>query len=233
MNNFGQLFKKISILVLILAVPGFLYYLLTAKGKNRYHPLPIYGPKELAKTFTYFHGKAIPDTVYHAIPDFKLTDQDTKPVTQKALEHKITIVGFFYTACPTVCAKLNHNMASLAKEYQNNRLIGFMSITVDPEHDTAAKLLAYKKQYGIKPGKWEFLTGDTTAVYGLARNGFLVNAVKLPGGDFVYSDKLILIDADKRIRGYYGGTLDAEIDRLDGEIKVQITEELRKIKAPY
>ena len=44
------LIKKISILVLILAVPGFLYYLLTVKGKNRYHSLPKFGPKTITKT---------------------------------------------------------------------------------------------------------------------------------------------------------------------------------------
>ena len=42
---------KILILVTILAVPGFLYYMLQAKGKNRYKPLPIFGPKIVASTF--------------------------------------------------------------------------------------------------------------------------------------------------------------------------------------
>jgi protein SCO1/2 len=50
-----------------------------------------------------------------------------------------------------------------------------------------------------------FLTGDTAQIYTLARQGFLVNAVDVGGGDFIYSDKLILIDKKKRIRGYYSG----------------------------
>ena len=56
---------KILILVTILAVPGFLYYLLQAKGKNRYKPLPVYGPKEVAATFTTKRRKKIPDTIFH------------------------------------------------------------------------------------------------------------------------------------------------------------------------
>ena len=62
--------KKLVILVFILIIPGFLYYLLIKKGKNRYHPLPIYGAKVLAKTFHKVHGKLIPDTVYHTLDDF-------------------------------------------------------------------------------------------------------------------------------------------------------------------
>ncbi|HCN84178.1 MAG TPA: electron transporter, partial [Sphingobacteriaceae bacterium] len=66
MNNSFPV-KKILILVTILAVPGFLYYLLQDKGKNRYHPLSYFGPKQLANTFHTTRGKKIPDTVYHTI----------------------------------------------------------------------------------------------------------------------------------------------------------------------
>ena len=62
--------KRIVILVLILIVPGFLYYLLQAKGKNRYKPLPIYGSKQVAKTFHKIRGKIVYDTIYHQIPNF-------------------------------------------------------------------------------------------------------------------------------------------------------------------
>jgi len=67
--------KKTLILVLILALPGFLYYLLTAEGRNRYKPLPVYGPKLLAKTSHKVNGNDIPDTIYHHLPGFKLYDQ--------------------------------------------------------------------------------------------------------------------------------------------------------------
>src|ERR1700761_9452515 len=94
--------KKLAILVLILAVPGFLYYLLTAKGKNRYKPLPVYGDKVVAKTGHTFHGKFIPDTIYHVLPDFKLTDQDGKEISLKDFDGKIFIANFFYIHCPSV-----------------------------------------------------------------------------------------------------------------------------------
>lgn len=226
--------KKILILVAILALPGFLYYLLTAKGKNRYKPLPFYGPKEVAKTGHKFHGEYIPDTIYHKLSNFQLTDQNGKEVSFKNFDKKIFIANFFYTGCPTVCNTVNKNVSELVYAYRKNPMVYFLTITVDPEKDKPEVLMNYAKHFEVT-NKWLFLTGDTTSIYDLARKGFLVDALKVPGKDeFIFSDKLILIDAEKRIRGYYSGTTNTDITKLNDEIKVQIAEELRKVdKALY
>lgn len=226
--NKASLPKKIAILVLVLVVPGFLYYLLTAEGKNRYKPLPIFGPKEVAKTTHKVKGKDIPDTIYHTLPDFKLTDEDGKPVSLNSFDNKIFVVDFFYTHCTDVCALVNHNIGLLDSNYAKNKMIRFVSITVDPTRDSVSVLKKYSK--GVKPttSKWNFLTGDTSTIYNLARKGFLVNALQTGTNDFIYSDKLILIDQSKRIRGYYTAASIEEVSRLNDEIKVLISEELRK-----
>jgi protein SCO1/2 len=229
----GSVLKKIIILVLILALPGFLYYLLTAKGKNRYKPLSFYGPKIVAKTGHKVHGDFIPDTIYHKLRDFNLTDQNGKQVSFKDFNKKIFIASFFYTNCPSVCNEVNKNISELAYAYRKNQMVYFTSITVDPQRDTPEALKKYAAKYEVT-NKWLFLSGDTTTVYNLARNGFLVNAVQAGKDNFIYSDKLILIDAEKRIRGYYSGTSVADITKLNDEIKVLIAEELRKVdKALY
>jgi len=222
--------KNTVILALILAVPGFLYYLLTAKGKNRYKPLPIYGPKVVAQTSHKYHGKVIPDTVYHQIADFNLTDQDGKKVSLKSFAGQILVVNFFFTNCPTVCKQMNDNMDILAESYIRNKMLHFISITVDPDKDSAPILKTYANQFKINANKWSFLTGDTATVYNLARQSFLVNALKVGKDDFIYSDKLILIDPVGCIRGYYEGTDSKDVTKMNDEIKVQIAEELRKIK---
>jgi protein SCO1/2 len=231
MNNLS-IVKKIIILVMILALPGFLYYLLTAEGKNRYKPLPFFGPKQLAKTSHKVHGQVIPDTIYHQLPDFKLVDQNGAAVTSKSFDDKIFVASFFYTHCPTVCNTINKNVNALLSDYAKNNMVCFASITVDPERDSVAVLKNYSKQYNPPGIKWLFLTGDTSSIYPLARKGFLVNAVKVNNDDFIYSDKLILIDKEKRIRGYYSGTSTNDITKLNDEIKVLIAEELRKNDKP-
>jgi protein SCO1/2 len=112
-------------------------------------------------------------------------------------------------------------------------MVYFASITVDPQRDTPQALKQYAAKYE-ETKKWLFLSGDTATIYNLARNGFLVNALQRGKDDFIYSDKLILIDAEKRIRGYYNGTSAADLTKLNDEIKVLIAEELRKVdKALY
>ncbi|MDB4903442.1 MAG: hypothetical protein JWQ63_2723 [Mucilaginibacter sp.] len=226
------IFKKISILVLVLVVPGFLYYLLTSQGKNRYKPLPIFGPKQLAKTTHRIKGKNIPDTIFHILPDFKLTDQNGKPVSLKTFDNKIFVVGFFYTHCQEVCKLMNKNVSFLDSIYAKNKMVNFVSVTVDPDHDSVGTLKNYAKSFKPSSAKWLFLTGDTGTIYNLARKGFLVNALKVNKDEFIYSDKLILIDQSKRIRGYYTGASTDEVNRLNDEIKVLISEELRKNDTP-
>lgn len=226
--NKTNVLKKIIILALILALPGFLYYLLTAKGKNHYNPLSYYGPKQLAKTSHLVKGKSIPDTIYHSIPDFNLTNQDGKPVSLKTFNNKIMVVNFFYTNCPTICNQVNQNISKLTAEYAPNKITRFVTITVDPQRDSVHVLKQYAKKFNADANKWLFLTGDTSTIYSLARQGFLVNALDAGNGDFIYSDKIMLIDESRHIRGYYSGTSDDDITRLDNEIKVQITEEIRR-----
>ena len=232
MKKAGLLLKKISILVLVLIVPGFLYYLLTAEGKNRYKPLPVFGPKQLAKTTHVVKGKNIPDTIYHSLPDFNLTDQNGKAVSLKTFDGKIFIANFFYTHCPNVCSVMNNYVSMLAGAYAKNKMVYFASVTVDPKRDSVAALKQYAAQFKSPSAKWLFLTGDTSVTYSLARNGFLVNALQVSNNDFIYSDKLILIDQDKHIRGYYTGASTDDMSRLNDEIKVLISEELRKNDKP-
>ena len=224
--------KKIMILGLILALPGFLYYLLTAKGKNMYKPLAIYGPKHLAKTSHKFHGKIIPDTIFHQVEDLDLIDQDGKPVSFKNFDKKILVVNFFYGNCPNNCNQVNANMDSLSENYAKNKMVYFASVTVDPQRDKGAALKAIANKNTPLSAKRLFLTGDTTTIYNFARKGLLVDALQTGENDFIHSDKLILLDSERRIRGYYSGVLRADAMRLNDEIKVLIAEELRKNDKP-
>ena len=122
-------------------------------------------------------------------------------------------------------------MDSLAVLWAKNKMVRFASVTVDPSRDVADTLNSYAKKFKPAPN-WLFLTGDTTNVYNLARKGLLVDALQTGKDDFIYSNKFILVDSQKRIRGYYTGTLIDDVTRLNDEIKVLITEELRRNDKP-
>jgi len=225
------LLKKITILVLVLMVPGFLYYLLTVEGKNHYVALSVFGPKRLAGTTHRVKGKDIPDTIFHTLPDFKLTDQDGNAVTLASFNQKIFVINFFYAGCPNICNVMNSNMAQLVDAYKNNKMVCFVSVTVNPK-DSVAVLKKYAETFKAIPSKWMFLTGDTSITYNLARNGLLVNALQTGKDDFIYSDKLMLIDESRRIRGYYNGVSTTDVSKLNDEIKVLVSEEILKNDKP-
>lgn len=233
MNN-TSIFKKLIILVTLLAVPGFLYYLLTEKGKNRYHPLGIFGPKHLSGTFHTKRGKQIADTVYHTIRPFQLQDQDNRPASFPADTTRITVVNFFFTRCTSFCLSMNKEMDRVSRQYASNRLLQFYSISVDPEHDTPEVLKKYAEQFTGRNPRWQFLSGKKDSIYRLCREDFLVDALKdtTRQNNFIHSPMLILVDPQRRIRGYYDSASKEQVDRLSDEIKVLIAEELRKVKNP-
>lgn len=226
-------FKKILILATILAVPGFLYYLLQEKGKNRYRPLSIFGPKEVASTFHTRRGQKIPDTIYHVIRDFKLTGQSGNIVPFPGDSAHISVFNFFYTGCAD-CKQMNKSMRAVAEQYEHNKMLRFYSISIDPENDSPAVLKRYSSTFDIRDDKWQFLTGDSSLIFSLAKEDFLVNAMpdKDNPGNVIHSRMLILVDPQKRIRGYYDSSSKEQIDKLADEIKVLIAEELRQVTGP-
>jgi protein SCO1/2 len=224
--------KKILILVTILAVPGFLYYLLQEKGENRYHPLEFFGPKKTGEPRRTFRGKTIADTVYHQVDSFSLTNQSTQTVNFPADSARITVVNFFFVRCRSFCKDMNKAMARVAESYENNRMLQFFSISLDPGYDTPAVLAEYSESYNARPGKWDFLTGDENLIFKLARRDFLVDAIKDTSlaDNFIHSPMLILLDSRRHIRGYYDSGSKDQVDKLIDEIKVLIAEELRSRK---
>ncbi|RZK16171.1 MAG: SCO family protein, partial [Flavobacterium sp.] len=124
--------KKIStilILAAILVMPGFLYYLLQDQGKNRYKPLAIFGPKQVATTFHSVRGKQIPDTIYHKVDDFALLNQDGDTVTLNSWKGKVLVVNLFYTQVNSDGSKAARiAMQGFDKLYQKNQMVHLASV---------------------------------------------------------------------------------------------------------
>jgi protein SCO1/2 len=94
------------------------------------------------------------------------------------------------------------------------------SFTVDPERDSSTRLADYAKLMGIR-NNWLLLTGEKKELYRFARKDLLVVATDGDGGpaDFIHSDNLVLIDAHKKIRGYYQGTDENQVNQLIRDIQ--------------
>ncbi|HTF81389.1 MAG TPA: SCO family protein [Cytophagales bacterium] len=217
-------FFKIGGLLLLIAVPIFLVILLHVFGKNKYN-LRHYFPLEVKEK--QVDGKTVSDTVFHKVPNYQLTDQEGKPFSQDQLAGKIYVADFFFTRCGGICPKMTKQLTRVQERFRDVAELKIVSITVDPENDTPEVLRKYAHEYKAKPGFWYFLTGEDSYIYRLAKVDFMLNAMENNTSDeedFVHSDKLVLVDSERHIRGYYNGTDPAEVDRLMVEIDILLLE---------
>lgn len=136
------------------------------------------------------------------VPAFELTDQNNKKISNKDYLGKVYVVEFFFATCPTICPKMNQSMLQLQEEFYGNPNFGLASITIDPEHDTAAVLKEHANQLGVKHYNWHFLTGDKKYIYGLANKGFNLYAGEnnKAAGGFEHSGLFALVDKEGNIR---------------------------------
>lgn len=90
-----------------------------------------------------------------------------------------------------------------------------MSFSIDPERDTVAALKKYADKYGVDHDNWWMLTGPKKKIYDFALNELKLGLVDGEGVDtsFIHSQKMVLIDKDHIVRGYYNGldTLDLSV----------------------
>ncbi|MEA2465608.1 MAG: hypothetical protein QOJ98_3355 [Acidobacteriota bacterium] len=95
--------------------------------------------------------------------DVVLTDQDGKPVRfySDVLQGKTVVVESFFSSCTGTCPLMNATFAKIQSAV-GDRLgkdVFLVSITVDAENDTPAKLKEYAGRMKARPG-WMFLTGN-------------------------------------------------------------------------
>jgi protein SCO1/2 len=209
--------KKVLLLLAVLVIPG-VAYLILQTGKNNYKTLDIFGPKE---PVTNSAGN-VPDTIYHQIADFSFISQDSSIVTQETVKNKIYIADFFFTTCRSICPKMTNQLMRVQNAFSDDPDVIIISHTVDPETDTPPVLARYAAKHNAVKGKWFFVTGDKKQLYDMARNSYYITAMEGDGtgDDFIHSEKIVLIDKDKRIRGFYDGTDYYEITRLIEEVKL-------------
>lgn len=153
--------------------------------------------------------------------EFHFQDQNKITKSFKELNGKILLVDFFFTSCPVICPKMTRGLKTIASKFEKEPSIKLLSFSVDPIRDSSAKLLKYISKMNASFPSWSFLTGDKKAIYKLARKEFFVTATDGDGGpeDFIHTDKIILLDINKNIRGYYDGTSPTEINQLIKDIK--------------
>src|SRR5436190_2119786 len=113
-----------------------------------------------------FVGKRqAPLPLMSSVPDFALTNQLGRAVTQADLHGQIWVADIIFTRCPGACAKMTREMSQLQSALPPDQPVKFLSLTADPEYDTPEVLSEYAKKIGAAPERWLFLTGKKLDLY--------------------------------------------------------------------
>jgi len=196
-------YRTFIVLFLIVSIAIFfgIYSLQTPKKI-----LPIYSPRDI-------NPELVDSTIQHIgndhkIADFSFFNQNGKLISQKDYENKIYVADFFFTTCPTICPKMTNNMVWLQNQLKKYPDVKLLSFSVTPDIDTPEVLKKYALEKGVDDSKWNLVTGDKSAIYYLARKSYLAVKTGKPDElyDMVHTENFILVDKNKRIRGFYDGT---------------------------
>jgi protein SCO1/2 len=151
-------------------------------------------------------------------PGFALTAEDGKPVSLAALRGKIVAVTFIFTGCSSVCPLLTQKMVQVqdALGADFGTKVAFVSITLDPEHDTPQALQDYARAWGAKRVGWSFLTGPPETVAEVTRRYGVFAAQKPDGGSIDHTQLTSIVDAEGALRvQYLGARFDPDEFRHD------------------
>lgn len=145
-----------------------------------------------------------------AAPEFTLQDADGHPVRLGDFRGKVVILNFIFASCTDVCPLQSERIAAIQKDVNQTpmrELVQFLTITTDPERDTAEVLKPYGSIHGLDPVNWVFLTSgaerpdETRSIamrYGL-------RFTPTPDGQFMHGVVTHLVDKEGLLRARYHG----------------------------
>lgn len=103
--------------------------------------------------------------VAYKLPKVMLVREDGKHVSlpEELNDGRPVVLTFIFTSCREICPIISATFAQLQGELGQKRdHVHLVSISIDPEHDTPARLAAYAKKFGAGP-EWHHYTGTFAA----------------------------------------------------------------------
>ncbi|HEY1900799.1 MAG TPA: SCO family protein [Terracidiphilus sp.] len=170
-----------------------------AQGKPDYKPAVLY------------HVPAQGD----AVPDFKLHNQDGRPIRLAQFKGKALLITFIYTRCPLpdFCPRVTRNFAAVNKDLAADAAVyaktHLLCVSFDPEHDTPARLRAYGATYIGSDAKsafthWDFAVPEQPVLKQMAQY-FDVGMTSGPDDTINHTLSTTLIGPDGKVVKFYPG----------------------------
>jgi protein SCO1/2 len=175
------------------------HLVVVAQGKPDYRPAVTY------------HVPAPGD----AVPDFKLRNQDGRPIRLAQFKGKALLITFIYTRCPSpdFCPRVTHNFADVNNELAANPALyaktHLLCVSFDPEHDTPDRLRAYGATYIGSDARdafthWDFAVPDEPVLRQMALF-FDLGISNGPDETITHTLSTTLIGPDGKVVRFYPG----------------------------
>jgi protein SCO1/2 len=211
----------IIVFIAVTAVPAAIIYYtkLNNNFRNSAAPRPMW-PKGIAE-----NGK---DTLFFKIPDYSAMNADSTVVSTIELDGKVTVIETFFSKCQSICPIMNKNLTRVFEQLGQNKQFQIFSYSVDYERDDLSTLRAYAADHGADLVQWKFLRSPQDSIFNFGRG-----SLKLPvgpdeeEGNFLHSERFILVDWNRNIRGYYDGTDSASVNKMMNHIVLLMSEKDR------
>jgi len=241
LSNTKELSKKALTAVLLAVMVPVIGYLLMKRASDQAIGMP--GRFYYDSVITVIRdGKAINDTNWHSVDDFKFRNQLGRTVSLVDLPGKVIVADFFFTRCPSICPKLTANIKKLQDALStkdqfkqlNPAYIQFLSFSVDPERDSVSVLKAYGDKMGVNPDSWWLLTGPKKQIYDFSMNELKLGLADGEGVDsnFIHTQKLVLLDKEHVVRGYYNGLDSVDMAKLAKDMVFIMLEKDKQYVSP-
>lgn len=222
--------KKAILGLLLATVLPFTGYILVKYYSEQAVQMPLRYFYDSVDT-TKGDGKISIDTNWHKVKDITLINQLGDTVTLDSLKRKIIVIDFFFTRCPSICPGLAMRMKKLQESFinSNDSIVQFISISVDPEHDSVPQLRKFADRYTSNHNDWWFVTGNKKEIY-----DFAFNELKASIADteidtaFIHTENFFLLDRHRIVRGWYNGFDSVKQARLVRDIPLLMLEKERK-----
>lgn len=162
--------------------------------------------------------RPIPPPFFGNAPILNLTDQNDIQITNEDLVGKTTLVNFIFTRCKDVCPALTNKIQHIETQLQHSEDVIILSISVDPEFDTPSVLNEYAARFSIQNPNWHFTTGESQSIRDLMSEFQLAYQILENDADnpnILHSEKIILIDPNQELRGFYSSDQEGIHDLLN------------------
>lgn len=153
------------------------------------------------------------------VPPFSFINQSGNIISEQNVAGKVFVADFFFTSCEAACPMMSTQLTRVQEAIGNDTAFRILSYSLDPENDSIPVLRSFARKFHADDNIWYLMTGDKKKIYTLGEQGYLQSVLNDEKSFINHSQKFILVDQDRMIRGFYNGLDSAEVDLMIQDIR--------------